>query len=232
MFVTINHDIYIDNSLENGRVDKWISETETWVTVMYVKSQCYGLFVDINNTLYCSLIHEHKVVKRWLDNDDINTLTTVVDTGKYGPSSNILNEPHGIFVDTNFDLYVADARNNRIQLFPLGDLNGKTVAGDGSTDITIKLYHPSGIILDGDKYLFIVDRDRHRIIGSDMNGFRCLVGCSCSPGSTSDHLHYPFILSFDIVGNIFVTDTFNNRIQKFILLTNSTNFTNVTNSSI
>ncbi|CAF3547775.1 unnamed protein product, partial [Adineta steineri] len=233
MFVTINHDIYIDNSFSNGKVDKWISETETWVTVMHVKEQCYGLFVDINNTLYCSLIHDHIVVKRWLDDDDINTLTTVVGgTGQFGSSSNRLNTPHGIFVDTNFDLYVADAGNDRIQLFPLGELNGKTVAGDGSTDITFTLKYPTGIILDSDKYLFIVDSNHRRIIGSDMNGFRCLVGCSDSSDSTFTQLKDPFALSFDIVGNIFVTYPFNNTIQKFILLTNSKNFTNVTNSSI
>jgi hypothetical protein len=52
-------------------------------------------------------------------------------------------------------------------------------------------------------------------VGSDSNGFRCLVGCNESSGSTSTQLSNPWALSFDVYGNIFVTDYGNSRIQKF-----------------
>ncbi len=66
-----------------------------------------------------------------------------------------------------------------------------------------------------------MDYGKHRIVRSGPNGFRCLVGCSGSAGLTSDRLYYPWSLSFDSYGNMFVTDQINNRIQKFILSTNS-----------
>ncbi|CAF4171734.1 unnamed protein product, partial [Adineta steineri] len=65
-----------------------------------------------------------------------------------------------------------------------------------------------------EKYLFIVDHRNHRIVGSGLNGFRCLVGCY-GKGSQSNQLNYPSGLSFDRSGNMFVIDTSNRRIQKF-----------------
>jgi len=86
----------------------------------------------------------------------------------------------------------------------------------------ISLNCPTGIVLDADDYLFIVDNLNSRIVASSPNGFRCLVGCSGSSGSASNQLYYPETMAFDSYGNIFVTDWNNNRVQKFILL-NTTN---------
>jgi hypothetical protein len=52
IFVTSNGDIYIDNGQSKGRVEKWISSTNKFATVMYVFSSCYGLFVDTSDNLY------------------------------------------------------------------------------------------------------------------------------------------------------------------------------------
>ena len=49
-----------------------------------------------------------------------------------GSASDRLADPQGIFVDIDFNLYVADNGNNRIQLFLPGQLNATTVAGIGA----------------------------------------------------------------------------------------------------
>ncbi|CAF0745929.1 unnamed protein product [Adineta steineri] len=177
LFVTSNGDIYIDDGATNGRVQKWIEETSTFVTVMNVNSSCGSLFVDINNTIYCSIYNQHQVVKRSLSNSVMTSSLVVAGTGIPGSASNQISIPLGIFVDVNLDLYVADCGSDRIQLFQSGELNGITVAGRGSLNPTVTLSCPSGIILDAEKYLFIVDQFNSRIVGSDLNGFRCLVGC-------------------------------------------------------
>ncbi|CAF0939088.1 unnamed protein product [Adineta steineri] len=220
LFVTSNGDIYISDDGKNSRVQKWIAKTNNFVTVMNVNSSCYGLFIDINDTLYCSMLEHHQVVKRWLNDSVINSNRVAAGTGIVGLASNQLNLPHGIFVDMNLDLYVADRDNNRVQLFLPGESNGITVAGSGSLNPTITLHCPSGIILDAEKYLFIVDQNNHRVVGSSWNGFRCLVGCY-ERGSQSNQLNNPFSLSIDHSGNIFVTDQFNHRIQKFLLMNDS-----------
>jgi hypothetical protein len=216
IFVTMNGDIYIDNGYSKRRVDKWTFSKNTWTPIMYVDERCFGLFVDINNTLYYSKYNHHQVVKKWL-NDNANTSSIAAGTGVPGSTSNTLSDPRGIFVDTNFDLYVADYVNHRIQLFRSGQLNATTVAGKNSPDTTIPLNYPTGIVLDADKYLFIVDNNKHRIVGSGPTGFRCIVGCSGASGSSSHQLSGPSTLSFDSYGNIFVADTYNHRIQKFLL---------------
>jgi hypothetical protein len=217
IFVTTNGGIYVDNGDSNGQVDKWIFDTNTSAIAMYVGRSCWGLFVDLNNVLYCSMKRLDQVVTKSL-NSASSIVKIVAGTGCSGSSSNMLTEPYGIFVDTNFDLYVADSGNNRIQLFQPGQLNGTTVAGNTSLNTTITLNYPSGIALDAEKYLFIVDNHNNRIVASGPNGFRCIVGCSGLGGPASNQLDNPQSMAFDSDGNIFVTDWNNNRIQKFIFI--------------
>ncbi|CAF1066932.1 unnamed protein product [Adineta steineri] len=221
LFVTSNGNIYIgDGDENNGRVQKWMEETNNFVTVMNVNSSCYGLFVDINDTLYCSMHHHYQVVKRSLNDSVMSSNRVAAGKGIYGSASNDLNGPRGIFVDVNLDLYVADYGNYRVQLFQSGESQGITVAGSGSLNPTIILFRPSEVMLDAEKYLFIVDSGNSRIIGSGLNGFRCLVGCY-GRGSRSNQLYEPLNFSFDHFGNIFVIDTDNHRIQKFVLMKDS-----------
>jgi hypothetical protein len=214
LFVTSNGDIYIDDGEINGRVQKWMAKTNTFVTVMNVNSECFGLFVDTNDTLYCSMDMNHQVVKRSLKDPEMTSVIVAAGTGSQGSAYNELYQPAGIFVDVNFDLYVADSWNDRVQLFQSGELNGITVAGSTSPNPTINLDCPTGIVLDAENNLFIVDFGNHRIVGSGLNGFRCLVGCY-GEGSQSNRLNGPFSFSFDHSGNMFVTDRENHRIQKF-----------------
>jgi streptogramin lyase len=215
LFVTSDGDVYIEynNGSITYRVDKWAPNATAGAIFIYTTSGCYGLFIDINNTLYCSYDSQHTVVKASLDSTS-NTTVVVAGTGSFGSLPNMLNTPNGIFVDQNFSLYVADCYNNRIQRFNQGQLNGTTVALG-----TITLSSPTAVILDGDGYLFIVDSGHSRIIGSGSTGFRCVVGCSGS-GNQSNQLNSPRSMAFDSYGNMFVVDTSNRRVQKFLLASN------------
>jgi sugar lactone lactonase YvrE len=189
--------------------------------VMQIDSSCTGLFIDIYNSLYCSSADKHRVFKIGLVNNTNDLIMTVVGTPCPGPVSNMLDHPHGIFVDkNNRTLYVADTYNNRIQRFPSGQFNAITVAGFGAT-MTFLLNKPTGVILDADDNLFIVDSYNHRIIRSIANEFQCLIGCSGGSGTSANQLHNPQTMAFDTIGNIFVTDSNNHRIQKFSLLQSS-----------
>ncbi|CAF0793734.1 unnamed protein product [Adineta steineri] len=208
LVMSMTGDIYIDNGYSYGRVDKYIFNTSNRVTVMNVNGSCYGLFIDINNNLYCSLKNLHQVVKLLLNN--VTTIPTIAaGNGSAGSLSNMLNSPQGIYVDSNLNLYIADSANNRIQFVQTGQLNGVTIAGNGSSTNFI-LNYPTGIVLDTNGYLFIVDSYNHRIVGSSFTGFRCIVGCS-GGGSTASQLSFPQSMAFDSYGNIYVTDRNNSR---------------------
>jgi DNA-binding beta-propeller fold protein YncE len=132
----------------------------------------------------------------------------------------MLDHPHGIFVDENFNLFVADTHNNRIQRFQSDQPNAVTVAGFGGP-VSFTLDRPTSIVLDGDGYLFIVDSGNHRIIRSISKGFECLFGCSGKSGASMSQLNNPQTMTFDKYGNILVTDSNNHRVQKFMLTQNS-----------
>ena len=220
IFVAVTGEVYFDNTNAISGVEKWVTGTNSSVPAMYNVPQCRGLAIDVNNVLYCSMGDFDQVVAKSLSSTQ-STLAIVAGTGCRGSAANMLSFPHGIFVDTNLDLYVADCYNNRIQLFRSGQSNGITVAGSGSTNVTITLYHPTDVILDADRYFFIVDHGNNRIVGSGPNGFRCVAGCSRLRGVASNLLYNPQRLAFDNYGNIYVTDWKNNRIQKFLLLNNT-----------
>jgi len=211
-------DIYVDSFHTIGGISQITLNLTIRIPTMNICQQCWDLFIDTNNVLYCSLSERHQIIAKSLNNY-LNLWTIVGGTGNAGSTSNTLNNPRGIFVDITLNLYVADCGNNRIQLFRSGKLSATTIVGNGSLNVTITLNCPTSIILDGNKYLFIVDSGNHRIVGSDRNGFRCIIGCSNSSGSTSNQLFNPRSINFDSYGNIYVTDQGNNRIQKFNLMT-------------
>ena len=218
-FVTTNGDIYVDNSEMNHRIDKWTVNETNSVVAMFVPHTCDGLFVDIQNTIYCSIGDYHKVIKKSVDSS-ANESTVVAGTGVSGQESNMLYFPKGIFVDISLNLYVADRSNSRIQLFKYGQLNATTVAGKGS-NMNFKLIGPRFILVDADRNIFIIDSSEDRIVVVGPIGCRCLVACTGTFGSKPNELKSPSALAFDTYGNMFIADGSNKRVQKFLLVTNS-----------
>ncbi|CAF1512416.1 unnamed protein product, partial [Adineta steineri] len=83
LFITDNGDIYVDNGNTYNRVDKWAFNSTSSVPVMYNCGPCYGLFIDINNMLYCSLYNSNKVIAKSLYTQ-LNIWNTVAGTGTAG----------------------------------------------------------------------------------------------------------------------------------------------------
>jgi DNA-binding beta-propeller fold protein YncE len=219
VFVTSDDQILVGNEYSNTGVERWTMNGTRLSSLISLCSGCMGLFVDVNNNLYCSRPSLHQVVSQPLD-DPSNRITIVAGTGCSGSDSNMLANPRGIFVTISLDLYVADYDNNRVQLFRRGEVNATTVGVSGSLG-AIVLRRPTGVVLDADGYLFIVDSGNNRIVGSGPHGFRCVAGCLGSNGSAFNQLSVPHTLSFDSEGNLFVMDRGNHRLQKFLLSNNT-----------
>lgn len=219
VFATLSGDIYVDNGISYSRIDKWSTISNTSVTVMSITEECYSMFVDISNTLYCAMTFNHRIAKKWLQ-DNGTTLTVAAGDGGTAAVATSLYYPAGVFVDINFNMYVGDCGNDRIQMFALGQMAATTVAGNGAPG-TFTFDCPNAVTLDANGYLFITDNYNHRLIGSGPYGYRCLFGCTQVAGSSASQLYYPRTFSFDSYGNFFVADEVNGRIQKFILASNS-----------
>jgi hypothetical protein len=216
LFVATNGDLYVDDGT-SGHVTKFIVNTNNSMFVMNVSAHCTGLFIDNNNSIYCSMHDRNQVVKMALGSGGTPSIIVGNVNGTTGSTPTMLSGPHGLFIDEQFNLYVTDTDNGRIQKFEFGQSNGTTLAGNGVGGISLST--PIQIVLDADGYLFITEWS-NQIIAQGPNGFRCIVGCSGS-GSASYQLSSPEMLSFDSYGNIYVMDANNNRLQKFFLATNS-----------
>jgi hypothetical protein len=187
LFVALNGDIFFENDNEKGRIEKWSKCSTTNVLVTKFPGDCFGLFVDVENSLYCSIRGESRVVKISLDGTS-NMVINVTGTGSSGLESNQLFGQGGIFVDIDLSLYVADTGNDRIQRFQPGQSNGTTAAGNNIPN-NLTLNHPTDVILDADGFLYIADNNNHRIIRAGPNEFQCIVGCTGKSGSASNELN-------------------------------------------
>jgi sugar lactone lactonase YvrE len=219
LFVTPSGDIYVGND-EKKSIDKWTRDSAPSHIRFYIGKPCHGLFVDISNKLYCSVRDENKVIKKLLEDSSTSWEIAVQNKNNFplpGSPPKMLDKPYGIFVDTNFNLYVADNGGNRIQRFNAEGENPDTLVNASDKIDGYPLNRPTSIVLDADRNLYIVDSYNHRIVfvRSDSRQRLCLLGCSQSSGSERNQLKYPIGMSFDHSGNILITDTNNNRVQKF-----------------
>jgi len=140
--------------------------------------------------------------------------------GTSGSGDGEFNEPEGIVLDGNGNVYIADTYNHRIQKFaPDGtyiDKWGSFGLGNG------EFRYPHGVALDADEnILYVVDNENNRIQKFASDGTYLTQWGSF--GSMPDQLSYPTYLSAGSHGKIYVADTGNDRIQifkKFISLPN------------
>ena len=136
--------------------------------------------------------------------------------GGFGTGNGQFNDPSGLDFDGG-KLYVADRTNNRIQEFSDGVANVWTrTFGEGLSYPTDVAVHPT----KGDVY--VADSFNNQIQQYSATGaFKGSFGRNPSTGGGSGTLpgqfNRPTGLAFDATGNLFVADTFNNRIQKFVM---------------
>jgi sugar lactone lactonase YvrE len=150
--------------------------------------------------------------------------TGVVIAGNNGAGSalNQFNGPMGICLDANNAsiLYVADSSNNRIQQWIVGGSVGTTVAGGNSAGSALnQLNSPRTMISDSNRNLYISDTNNHRIVmwASGASVGTVIVGTSGVTGSTATTLNYPNGITFDANKNLYVADSNNFRIQKYLV---------------
>ena len=130
--------------------------------------------------------------------------------------------PIGITIDAAGNLYVADSYNDSIRkVTPEGEVS--TLAGDerGFADgqgSDAMFWRPHGITIDAAGNLYVADKHNSRIRKVAPKGeVSTLAGSEMgfADGSGSDARFYiPEGIAIDATGNLYVADTYNNRIRK------------------
>ncbi|CAF1079779.1 unnamed protein product [Rotaria sordida] len=228
-------DIVLDSSnalyiadQSNNRVVKWIVGELTGTTVAgqasgtagsaaYELNQPGDIFVDSSNQLYVADTNNHRV-QLW--SSGAFTGKTVAGNGTNGSAFNQLSYPNGVNVDSSSGiLYIADTNNHRIMSYASNASIGTLVAGgNGSGTHSYQLYSPYSVHFDSfSNSLVIANYGAHNIVRwvIGASGWTLIAGYVGSSGSTSMTLLYPTDAIFDPMGNIYVADRNNERIQFF-----------------
>ncbi|NOZ28946.1 MAG: TIGR03663 family protein [Chloroflexi bacterium] len=126
-------------------------------------------------------------------------------------------EPWGVAVDRDGNVYVADTWNHRIQKFTL---EGKFLtkwgffaSTDGQLGQPVAMWGPRAIAIDSNGDVYVTDTGNKRVQKFDPQGnFLAQYG---GGGVIEGYFDEPVGLAVDAQDNFYVADTWNRRIQKF-----------------
>ena len=177
-----------------------------------------GMTLDADGNMYIADSANNRIQK-WAPNATVGI--TVAGGSVYGADANQLGNPQGVAVDSDGNIYIADMPNNRIQKWAPNATVGVTVAGgNGQGGEANQLNNPYSVALDADGNIFIADTYNNRIqkwaagCANECSGVTVAGGSS---GSEADQLKLPLGVSVEANGDIYIADTDNNRIQKWVL---------------
>ena len=134
--------------------------------------------------------------------------------------------PWSVAVDASGNLYVADSLNHAVRkVTPVGAVTTfagslGTAAMKNGTATEARFDTPFGITLDRSGNLFVADGENHAIRKIAPNGMvTTLAGSPGNPGAADGvgadaRFNYPFAVSADATGNLFVADYANQTVRK------------------
>ncbi len=150
--------------------------------------------------------------------------------GDGGPATSAeLNYPDGVALDTNGNLFIGDAQNNRIREVSISNGNIATVAGDGvpgySGDGGIatnaELNFPSRPDVDTSGNIYIADYQNNRV--REVNAATGIITTIAGNGvagfsgdggpATAAELNGPLSVAVDSKGVVYIADSINERIR-------------------
>ena len=189
-----------------------------------------GLVLDGSGNLYIADTGNNRVRKV----TPAGIITTFAGTGVYGYSgddgpatSAKLADPTAVAVNSQGNVYIADSDNNRIRMVSTSGAittvagNGtEGFAGDGQAATSAKISYPKAIALDNAGNLYIADANNYRVrMVSKAGTINTVAGNGTSGNSgdngpaTSAQLNYPGGVAVDPAGNIYIADSYSNRIR-------------------
>lgn len=191
-----------------------------------------GVENDIYGNLYIVDSGNHRIRKV----DSSGVITTIAGTGTSGFSGDggqataaKLNAPLNIYASRDGFLFISDTNNQRIRKIDLsgvittiaGSSSVASFSGDNGQATAAKLNFPNSIDFDGMGNMYIVDSGNHRVRKVDSSGIITTIAGSATSGSSGDGgqatlatLNSPSSLTFDLLGNFYISDFANDRVRK------------------
>ncbi|HVA97818.1 MAG TPA: T9SS type A sorting domain-containing protein [Bacteroidia bacterium] len=195
-----------------------------------------GLYIDAFGNIYFADYRNNCIRK-------INTsgiISTIVGNGTAGYSGDggqataaELNGPSGVTLDDSGNIYIADANNNLIRkvntsgvISSFAGTGTSGFSGDRGVATLARLNVPMSVYADASGNIYIADYNNVRIRKVNISGIISTVagtgiyGFSGDGGSaTSAKIGWPYAVTIGANGNMYIADTWNNRIRKVTGLT-------------
>jgi sugar lactone lactonase YvrE len=214
-------DVYVDNNgnifvadASNNRIQKWTPGASAGITVAGGNGQGSAanqlnypssVYIDSDRNIFVADANNNRIQKWTPVATQGATVATVAGGNGIGSAANQLSNPFSVYVDSNGNIFVADAANHRIQKWTSGATEGITVVGgNGQGSAANQLNYPSSVYVDSDGNIFVADGQNYRIQ-------------KWTPGATQGITvvgGYPLDVFVDSNGNVFVADGLNSRVQK------------------
>jgi sugar lactone lactonase YvrE len=199
-----------------------------------------GVAVDASGNIYIADTENHRI-RKVTNPGSSGIISTVAGNGERGYSSDgvlatsaQLNYPYGVAVDALGNIYIADGENHRIRKVTNPGSSGiiSTVAGNGESGYSsdgvlatsAQLNSPFGVAVDASGNVYIADIYNNRIRMVTNPGSSGIISTVAGDGtggfsgdgelSTSGRLNNPYGLCLDALGDIYIADTYNNRVRK------------------
>jgi peptidylamidoglycolate lyase len=128
----------------------------------------------------------------------------LLEWGHKGTGPGEFNLVHDIAIDARGRVYVADRSNNRVQVF---DQGGKFL------DEWRGILGPAYLTITKDQFLWVTSASGNRLAKYDLNGK--LITYWGTAGQFLGGLTNPHAMDVDSLGNLYVSDSWSNRILKF-----------------
>ncbi|CAF1569457.1 unnamed protein product, partial [Adineta steineri] len=227
--LTYDNTLYVTDRY-NNRVQQFVSGSTVGITVAghsngMSNSMLNSLFfpskilLDSNENLYIADGFNNRGLY-WAKSSNSGVL--IAGTGVSGSALDQLNFTYDIARNWNSDItYLADYYNNRVMGYRSGNTTGFVIAGDnGAGGNYTQLNGPIAIYFDSLTNSFLIANfNCHNIVRWTLgaNNWTLVVGSiNGLPGSTSTLLFAPTGLTLDPMGNLYVADLANHRIQLFL----------------
>jgi len=139
--------------------------------------------------------------------------------GSQGVGNNQFDLPEGVATGSTGTVYVADDGNARVQVFNSAGVYQSTIGATGSPGTGNNQFNnPFGVAVGPTGTVYVSDPNNERVQVFNSSGvYQSTIGTSSNgnPGSGNNQFNYPEGVAVGPTGTVYVSDTYNNRVQVF-----------------